>query len=134
MYVQRCQLSPRRSGISTSSGSDLSPLTWKYLGGYFSGAFFWRDGTNKYFFKEFRNSTLPLTVSSTLKIYPSSTKHHFTKLRLLKTGSGGTRRVKSSTHIQLWETREHTGFASLLNSYTMYMYANINRRHTYIYI
>ena len=28
--------------------------------------------------------------------------------------------------------REHTGFASLLNSYTMYMYANINRRHTYM--
>lgn len=39
VYVQRCQLSPRRSGISTSSGNDLSPLTWKYLGLYFQVLF-----------------------------------------------------------------------------------------------
>ena len=41
--------------------------------GFIFRSFLWRDGTNKYYFKEFRNSTLPLTVSSTLKIYPSST-------------------------------------------------------------
>ena len=101
---------------------------------FFSGPIFWRDGRNKHFFKEFWNSTLSPTVSS------SSTENH-SAVKIAKNwvwwnwegeifNSHETLGKKGNTHAVAV-----TRFASLLNSYILYVCNYINQWHIiYIYI
>ena len=88
VYVQRCQLSPRRSGISTSSGV-TSPLTEEIC--HFIAIFF-----RPYLLERWKKQTL----------FQGILEFHFTTdSREDCQGSGGTGRVKFSTLMKLWEKR-----------------------------